>query len=966
MTNRELAGLFQNPSNEYRGKPFWSWNGDLNAEELKRQIHIFLDMGMGGFFMHSRVGLKTPYLGSEWFSLINACTAEAKKTGMEAWLYDEDRWPSGTAGGKVTVKKGNRMKFILMHADEEIPEKAEVIYTCECALDGINFREGSNQNKLWFEIVEFPKDNFYNGYTYADTLKKETTEEYIQSTHQKYKESCGGELGKGICGIFTDEPHRGQLMCEAMYGGLCVPYTEKLFEAFEEMWGYSLKERLPELFLRKNGEPVSPVKWHYAELLQKLFLDNFIKPIHAYCASAGLKLTGHMLHEDSLSAQTIMHGSVMRAYEHMDVPGVDVLGQDNDNYCIVKQLSSAAHQLNQKWMLSELYGCTGWKMNFEGHKNVGDWQALMGINLRCHHLSWYTMKGEGKRDYPASIFHQSAWYRDYKYVEDYFSRIGVFLSQGEAVRDCLVISPVESVWCQVYAGFSVWLEAKDAGIKRLEERYKMLYQMLLANNVAFDFADEEMLARLYGFDGAALRVGAAKYKKVIVSGMLTMRRTTADILNAFAERGGEVIVLGELPEYIDAVRKDVALNARIMPFCRESVSTLKSGVISAENDKIFAEIRRDKDTYYIMLLNMDRNNPVKTAVRLGVPGYIENWSARSGARYAQGDISVLEFEPGEEKLFVITPEEHRLPRRKSYAYKREIPLKKIDAYALSEKNICVVDQANGWIDGERIGETDVLQIDRRLREKYHLPYRGGDMLQPWFVVEKELCPLGKLRLEYEFNAAYLCDMAVAAELEREMQVLVNGVPIEKTGETWIDICFDVLAIPKELLRKGRNVIALVYDFYEDSDVEAVYLLGDFGVRLSGAEKTITSLPEQIGFGDLKDFGLPFYSGEITYKFKTDAEEGGLVKLDSMCGAALVKINGAAAAFRPYEAEVENLGEFDVSLVLTRQNTFGELHVKEDLNGSSPEAFIPSGQAYQSAYKLMKQGLEGLKAFAGEK
>lgn len=966
MTNRELAGLFQNPSNEYRGKPFWSWNGDLNAEELKRQIHIFQDMGMGGFFMHSRVGLKTPYLGSEWFSLINACTAEAKKTGMEAWLYDEDRWPSGTAGGKVTVKKENRMKFLLMHADEAVPENAQVVYTCGCELDGINFREGSNQNKLWFEIVEFPKDNFYNGYTYADTLKKETTEEYIQATHQRYQESCGGELGKGIRGIFTDEPHRGQLMCKAMYGGLCVPYTEKLFEAFEELWGYSLKERLPELFLRKNGEPVSPVKWHYLEPLQKMFLDHFITPIHEYCAGAGLKLTGHMLHEDSLSAQTIMHGSVMRAYEHMDVPGVDVLGQDNDNYCIVKQLSSAAHQLNKKWMLSELYGCTGWRMNFEGHKNVGDWQALMGINLRCHHLSWYTMKGEGKRDYPASIFHQSAWYRDYPYVEDYFSRIGVFLSQGEAVRDCLVISPVESVWCQVYAGFSVWLEALDPSIKRLEEHYKTLYQMLLANNVAFDFADEEMLARLYGFDGAALRVGAAKYKKVIVSGMLTMRHTTADILNAFAERGGEVIVLGELPEYIDAVRKDVALNARIMPFCRERVSTLKSGVISAENDKIFAEIRRDKDTYYIMLLNIDRNNPVKTAVRLGVPGYIENWSARSGARYAQGDISVLDFEPGEEKLFVITPEEHSLPRWKSYAYKREIPLKKIDAYALSEKNICVMDQANSWIDGERIGETDVLQIDRRLREKYHLPYRGGDMLQPWFVAEKELRPLGKLRLEYEFNAAYLCDMAVAAELEREMQVLVNGVPIEKTGETWIDICFDVLAIPKELLRKGRNVIALVYDFYEDSDVEAVYLLGDFGVRLSGAEKTITSLPEQIGFGDLKDFGLPFYSGEITYKFKTDAEEGGLVKLDSMCGAALVKVNDTAVAFRPYEAEVENLGEFDVSLVLTRQNTFGELHVKEDLNGSSPEAFIPSGQAYQSAYKLMKQGLEGLKAFAGEK
>ena len=57
---------------------------------------------MGGFFMHSRTGLATPYLGREWMKAVETCTQEAKKLGLEAWLYDEDRWPSGAAGGLVT------------------------------------------------------------------------------------------------------------------------------------------------------------------------------------------------------------------------------------------------------------------------------------------------------------------------------------------------------------------------------------------------------------------------------------------------------------------------------------------------------------------------------------------------------------------------------------------------------------------------------------------------------------------------------------------------------------------------------------------------------------------------------------------------------------------------------------------------------------------------------------------------
>jgi len=60
-------------------------------------------MGMGGFHMHSRVGLDTPYMGEEFMEHVQACVLEAKSRGLLACLYDEDRWPSGAAGGLVVA-----------------------------------------------------------------------------------------------------------------------------------------------------------------------------------------------------------------------------------------------------------------------------------------------------------------------------------------------------------------------------------------------------------------------------------------------------------------------------------------------------------------------------------------------------------------------------------------------------------------------------------------------------------------------------------------------------------------------------------------------------------------------------------------------------------------------------------------------------------------------------------------------
>ena len=116
----EIIKTLKNPPNAYRGKPFWSWNGELEESELLRQIDCMHDMGFGGFFMHSRTGLITEYLGDEWFRLVRVCAEYAyNKYGMEAWLYDEDRWPSGTCGGMVTKDRKNRLRFLSLYDGDE-------------------------------------------------------------------------------------------------------------------------------------------------------------------------------------------------------------------------------------------------------------------------------------------------------------------------------------------------------------------------------------------------------------------------------------------------------------------------------------------------------------------------------------------------------------------------------------------------------------------------------------------------------------------------------------------------------------------------------------------------------------------------------------------------------------------------------------------------------------------------------
>jgi len=999
---------FNNPGPEWRGKPFWSWNGDLEEKELIRQIHVLKNMGMGGYFMHSRTGLATEYLGDEWFRLINSCADEGEKLGLESWLYDEDRWPSGTAGGEVTRNPKYRKKFIYLEifqpSEFKFNEKYIAVFTCklENEINCSNVKQISAKEELKaepgevvlaFSIREQGKSTFYNGFTYVDTQNAEATDNFIQRTHEKYKEKCGDRLGKSIKGMFTDEPNYGTVFSnfsvENERPEWHCPWTNNLDKLFEEKFGYSLISKLPELFLRKNGERISQVKWHYVELIHQLFLKNFAEPCAEWCRENNLNITGHVIEESSLSGQTIMAGSVMRYYETMDCPGIDVLSEGAKSYWSVKQLSSVARQTGKKWLLSELYGCTGWQMNFKSHKAIGDWQTLFGINLRCHHLSWYTMKGEAKRDYPASIFHQSAWWEDYDIVETYFARFGYMLTQGMPCCDVLVISPLESVWSQVYPGAYRMVGPADNGILKLEGKYQQLFHWLAGSQIDFDYADEDMMSRLYEIDtdsgkSPILKIGKASYKTVVVGGLETIRMTTLSILEKFVKKNKKIIFAGESPAYVDALKSDAACQLaeksisipfeknQIVEACEkflENSIKIVDTKTGKRNENIFCQLREADGEFILAAINVDRENPSgQLTVKINVKGFAEEWDCLTGEKstvdYVETD-SGIEFQTSltavGSRVFRIVPEKDELLAGipKLSEAKSEI-LSGPFNYSLTEPNICVLDMAEYKIDdGDWQPELEILKVDQAIRNHFNIPIKSGEMLQPWFSKkyfgDKQHKEHGKISLKFPFEIKDLPeeDLTLCMETPEEFAVKVNGQKIDfpENPDFWIDICFKKVALPVSLFNKGLNFIELETAFREDIDLETIYLIGNFGMELDGCKKTIVELPEKLEPRCVTNQGLPFYSGGIRYKLspplKGVAVRPGDVKIQNPKSTiknilkvpayegALIKIISKAEAVKripwlPNEADITEFlddqnSELELEIVLTRKNTFGPLH-----------------------------------------
>lgn len=1005
--------LFKNPTSEYRGAPFWAWNCKLEKDELLRQIEILKEMGFGGYHMHVRSGMATEYLSEEFMDLIRACVKKGKEEEMLSWLYDEDRWPSGFAGGLVTKNPEYRMKYLLItptpygkgnllvaHSASGAggrSENGDLVARFDIKLDEDGCLESYNvlkdgeaaQNKEWFVYLESPLlSSRFNNQTYVDTLSKDAIAEFIRLTYKGYKDALGDDFGKAAPAIFTDEPQfaeKGVLTSPFEEKDVRFPFTTDFDETYKAAYGESFIPHIPELVwnLPKNAPSVSRYRYH--DHACERFAEAFCDQCGKWCEENGILLTGHMMQEPTLKSQTGAVGEAMRSYRNYQLPGIDMLHSYRE-YTTAKQCQSAVHQYGREGMMSELYGVTSWDLDFREHKMNGDWQAALGVTLRVPHLSLVSLEGEAKRDYPASINYQSPWYKEYSYIEDHFSRLNTVLTRGKPEVRIGVIHPIESYWLS----FGAW-KNNSLDCEQMDTNFTTFTKWMVTGCLDFDFICESLLPDLCPDAGNPLRVGEMSYDVIVVPELRTMRRTTYERLMRFAEMGGKLIIVGKAPELIDAVPSNegnaLAAVSENIGFNRKDVFTALAPyryfTVYNSNYSVctnyVSTLRSEGDTRYLFLAaaNSPANNdlPDKKKIYVEINGkYAVNLlDTLTGETCAVkcsyvGNKTVFsaEVELHDSMLYKLDPcaEEEKINlAQNASSFVNLLPV--FDAeYELDEPNVLLLDVAEYSFDGSDYEPAEyLLALDSKIRRTIGWPEISGRFAQPWCVPEDKSVHSLKLRFTFESDIEY-SGAVLALEHVEKCEIVFNGTKVDNTPiGYYVDRSIKSVALGD--IRIGTNVIEVTMPFGNRTSTENMFLLGNFGVNLRGAVRRICQLPERLAFSDITDQYLPHYGGKVTYKFDVSVDSDKLRVFVPQYRAACLKasVDGGEEkniSLAPYTAEFDVApGDHTVSLsaYVSRQNAFGHIHNTDRVNtNTSPGSFRTSGYRFSYEYRVWEEGL----------
>lgn len=1025
---KEIFSNFTNPSSEYRGAPFWAWNGKIEQDELRHQINIMHEMGLGGFFMHARIGLATDYLSNEWFDCVRACVDEADKLGMRPWLYDEDRWPSGAGGGKVTCNPEYRARSLVVAELKNLEnfnasEDTLGLYTAK--MNGAHASDLQKLSKLpekldpEYTLLHFYRKTdecsaWYNGQTYLDTLNEDAVKEFIKTTHQAYHRETGEKFGKLIPGFFTDEPNFGHICTEVDKNKTTIPWTDKLAEVFASRYGYDIEEHLPDFFYDIEEIDSCKSRIDYVDCLNYLFVNAYIKQIGNWCEEHDLMLTGHILAEDTLSSQTEVAGSVMRAYEYMQMPGMDLLTEHFRMYDTAKQVSSVGRQFDRKWRLSEMYAVSGWDFPLAGHKALGDWQIALGINYRCQHLAWYTMEGEAKRDCPASISYQSPWWKEYSKVEDYFARINLVMTQGKEVRNLLVIHPVESMWTKIRKGWK-----KDSSVQKMDSDLIKLRDCILKANIDFDYGDESILGRHGRVEtqnsSPVLKIGQAEYNSVVVPAMLTIRSSTLKLLQEFKDAGGSVVFNGKSPEYVDGIKSNIARVFAEKCIRTQTGSSLISNIesnvrcvsiITPEKQQIEQALhllREDEENSYLFICNTGHENLPEGTYHDKSMVRERNVEFPAVQIHLKTDKlgSVIELNPdtGEifkadaqkvsdgwkintsltivgSRLFIASSNKADVELQKQQAFdtiKRENISPDTWNMKLSEQNVLVLDRANYSIDGQAMDrDCYILKIDDKIRKYLKIPIRGEAMEQPWVRKDKLSKATADVELKLYFNCTTIPTGKLSLGIEHPelYTIYINNKKLcnKDACGWWCDKSLITLHLDPAMLVYGKNEIVLKCKYSEAySGLESIFLLGDFACSIDKLDLNLSNLPEKLSIGDWCQQGLPFYSGSIFYSTQLDLRSFDTKKLfielkEFRGSCAKISIDSQVVgtiAWAPYELDISELTNgkqeccLTIEIISSRRNSHGPMYQKETWPlWSGPYEF----REYEPEYKLVPCGL----------
>lgn len=493
---------------EFGAQPFWFWNGKMDPDEMRRQIAEMDAKGVTGFVIHARLGLEIEYLGETWFDRVALALEEAKARGMRVWIYDEENWPSGYAGGRVLAAKPNltpqclEFERVWLDHGENLPHpmpaedpcgRGEVMAVVAVPVLRAEPRPrspldwyGPNAPKTWawhnhiFQDIELGPDFLrlptdadwdnpggrwmvailrrrttewfpaYSHERYVDVLHPETAPAFLASTHDEYARRFPEYFGNTIVGFFVDEPGLYHNFWDRNVGS--VAWTEDFAEAFQAAKGYDILDEAIKLWERLPAKTSAPsyerVRFDFYDFVGELMQKRFMRPQREWCEAHGVEFTGHLMLEEFLHTMARYAGNPFRQLRELHVPGVDRIDEVYEK--VTERLgSSIAHLAGRKRVISESFALTGWKLAPLEIRKIVDHQVVRGVNLISPHAFYYSIEGFRKDECPPSEFFQNPWWEYSKPLWDYIRKLCWAASQGKPKKQFLLYYPLEACYSKV-------------------------------------------------------------------------------------------------------------------------------------------------------------------------------------------------------------------------------------------------------------------------------------------------------------------------------------------------------------------------------------------------------------------------------------------------------------------------------------------------------------------------------------
>ena len=551
----QLKKGFKNPDKQYSMLPFWSWNGTLEKDRLIWQLTQMKEKGIDGAFMHARVGINkgaTPYFSEGWWNAVDVTVDFAAKNDFNAYLYDEDKWPSGSAGGRTLkknrqefIKKGLRYKKMEIHGPNTLnideADDAVGIFVAklvkEGTIDVASIRDISSLNgKTWdvpegeWAYLSFVQHN--HSEEQIDYLDKKAVEAFIEVTHEEYYSRYGQHFGSVIPGIFFDEIRATTRDKNSLV------WTDDYLEKFKEIKGYDLRTKLP-LLIYNNGREAMQLNNDYYDVFTQLYHNAWFKTYSDWCKEHGIWMTGHT-EEDFKSYHG--QGDYFKTIGQLQVPGTD-----NEyfrygyprviNWVKPKQISSIAHIYGRDRVMVEAMGGGGYMIPLEDYRYGFAMFGAFGVNMFVPHLFHYDFETPITRtDYPASWFYRNPYWKYFKPLADYSKRISYMVAQGDHVCKVAMLYPLTSKWADGHT------------LKYQDKVYDELQGLLLKNYYDFDLIDPGSLKKS-NVTSKGLQIENESYQTLILPNLKAVHAASAEKIKAFAEKGGLVLAVGDIPSF---------------------------------------------------------------------------------------------------------------------------------------------------------------------------------------------------------------------------------------------------------------------------------------------------------------------------------------------------------------------------------------------------------------------------------